>query len=88
VKVHLSGVPVNSCYLHGRGTQVKKKLEDGRAAIVHGTTGKVRYRKTKGDPEVDMIEACPLRYLGVGLRRHPDEVVEIGDGNLLKRKKR
>lgn len=88
MKVRLSGVPVGSCYLHGRGASIKKKLDDGKAAVVNDGSGKVRIRKVKGDPNVEMIEACPLRYLGVGLRRHPDAVVEIGDGNLLKRKKR
>lgn len=87
MKIQLSGVPVNSCYMQGRGKAIKKKLEDGRAAIVTDS-GKVRYKKPKGDPEVEMIESCPLRYLGVGLRRHPDAVVEIGDGNLLKRRKK
>lgn len=87
MKIRLSGVPVGSCYLQGRGASIKKKLEDGKAAVVGGT-GKVKIRKVKGDPEVEMIEACPLKYLGVGLRRHPDAVVEIGDGNLLKGRKR
>jgi hypothetical protein len=87
MKVHLSGVPVGSCYLHGRGVDVKKKLGDGRSVIVT-EAGKTRYRKLKGDPQVEMIEACPLRYLGVGLRRHPDAIVEIGDGNILKKRKR
>lgn len=88
MKVRLSNVPAGSCYLHGRGSAVKKKLEDGRWVAVSEGTGKTRYRKIKGNPEVEMIEACPLRYLGVGLRRHPETVVEIGDGNLLKRKRR
>jgi len=87
MKIQLSGVPVGSCYLHGKKSEIRKKLEDGRSASINGR-GKVRYGKPKGDPEVEMIEACPLRYLGVGLRRHPDAVVEIGDGNILKRRRR
>jgi hypothetical protein len=85
VKIKLSEVPVGSCYLKGKKTL--KKVEDGRVASV-GLGGRVSMRPIKGDPEVDMIEACPLKYLGVGLRRHPDAVVEIGDGDILKRKGR
>lgn len=55
-----------------------KKLADGSVAVI-GPKGRVRTRPQKGDPEVEPAP-CPLRYFGVGLRRHPDEVVEIGEG--------
>jgi hypothetical protein len=84
VKVHLSEVPIGSCFLHGKGT--KKKIGDNRTASV-ALNGRIKTRNIKGDPEVDPV-ACPLKYLGVGLRRHPDQVVEIGDGNILKGKRR
>lgn len=83
MKLRLSEVPVGSCYTAGKSKKVLKKIEDGRAASI-GLGGRVSMRATKGDPDVDLIEACPLKYLGVGLRRHPDVVVEIGDGNILR----
>lgn len=84
MKVRLSEIPVGSCFLHGKG--MKKKVGDGRTAFV-GLNGRIKTRAMRGDPTVEPI-ACPLKYLGVGLRRHPDQVVEIGDGNILKRKRR
>lgn len=84
MKIRLSEVPVGACYQKGK--KVLKKVEGDRIASV-GLGGRVSMRKIQGDPEVDMVEACPLKYLGVGLRRHPDLVVEIGDGNLLRRRK-
>lgn len=86
MKVRLKDVPVGSCYLQGRGKEIKKKLSDGRAVVV-GLNGKEKYRKLKGDPQVDLMPACPVDYLGVGLRKHPEQVVEIGDGNILKRRR-
>lgn len=83
MKVRLSEVPVGSCFQHGKGT--KKKIGDGKTASV-GLGGRVKTRAIKGDPEVEPV-ACPLKYLGVGLRRHPEGVIEIGDGNILKGKK-
>jgi hypothetical protein len=87
MKVKLTDVPVGSCYLNGRDQKIRKKLSEQKAAIV-SDAGKVSIRKTKGNPEVEMIEACPLKYLGVGLRRHPDAVVEIGDGNILRKRRK
>jgi hypothetical protein len=80
VKVRISNLPDNACFRQ-RG-RVKKKLVEGRAASIRAN-GRVNIRKLKGDPEVEHVP-CPLRYLGVGLRRHPEQVVEIGDGNILK----
>lgn len=85
MRVRLSEVPSGSCYTAGKSKKVMKKLDDGRVATV-GMGGRVSMRSPKGDPEVELIEACPLKYLGVGLRRHPDSVVEIGDGNILRRR--
>lgn len=86
MKIRLSEVPVGSCFL-GKKDKIFKRLEDGKAASIN-PAGRVSTKKTSGDPEVEMIEACPLKFLGVGLRRHPDLVVEIGDGNILKKRKR
>jgi len=79
MKVRLSELPVGSCFLQGAGT--KKKVSDSKTAVV-GANGRVRTRQVRGDPAVEPTP-CPLRYLGVGLRRHPEQVVEVGDGNLL-----
>jgi hypothetical protein len=83
MKIRVHEIPIGSCFLQGKS--VKKKVGDDKAAVV-GLSGRVSTRKLKGDPEVEPT-ACPLKYLAVGLRRHPDAVVEIGDGNLLKGKK-
>lgn len=85
MKVKFSELPVGSCFLQKDKT--KKKIQERKAAIVREKDGKVLKRKVKGDPSVDAIP-CPIQYLGVGLRRHPDQVVEIGDGNPFRRRKR
>lgn len=86
MKVRLSEIPVGSCYVQGRKGETKKKVSDGKVASI-GKTGKVSTRKMRGDPEVEP-STCPLRYLGVGLRRHPDQVVEIGSTQPPKRMQR
>ncbi len=83
MKIYLSEIADNGCYRHRR--KIRKKLADGRSASI-SPKGKVSLRTLKGDPEVVPVP-CPLKYLGVGLRRHPDTVVEIGDGNILKKRK-
>lgn len=83
MKVRVSDVAVGQCFLQGRS--VKKKVADDKASIVKN--GKVRSRKIKGDPEVEQT-SCPLEMLGIGMSRHPEMVVEIGDGNPLKRRRR
>jgi hypothetical protein len=85
MKIRVNEIPVGSCFV-GKNGQVKKKVSDDRCAVV-GMNGRVSTRKMKGDPEVEPT-GCPLKYLAVGLRRHPDAVVEIGDGNLIKNKGR
>ncbi len=84
MKIRFTELPIGSCYLKGKKTN--KKVEEERSASI-GLSGKVNTRKMKQDPEVEPTP-CPLRYLGVGLRRHPDAVVEIGDGNLLKKRRK
>lgn len=84
MKVKLSSLPEFSCF--GKKGSEKKKIEDGRVAAV-GPKGRVSIRKAKGDPEVEPI-SCPLKLFGVGHRRHPDVVVEIGDGNILSPKRK
>lgn len=83
MKVKFSGLAVGSCFV--RGKSLRKKTAEDRAATVDGR-GKVRARKQRGDPDVEPA-ACPLRYIGVGLRHHPGEVVEIGDGKPQRRRR-
>lgn len=85
MKVKFSGLSVGSCFTGGRGKGVRKKVEDAKYATV-GRRGKVRSRDQNGDPDVDAVP-CPLRYIGVGMRGHPDAVVEIGDGNPNKKRR-
>ena len=83
MKISLSEIADNACYQYRR--RIRKKLADGRTVTV-GPSGKVSTRALKGDPKVTPV-TCPLKFLGVGLRRHPATVVEIGDGNILKRRR-
>lgn len=78
MKVKFSELPELSCFTGGRGRGVRKKVEDGKYVTV-GKGGKIRARGQMGDPDVNSVP-CPLKYIGVGLRGHPDQVVEIGDG--------
>lgn len=79
MKVKLSELPELSCFTtkNGKGKKFKKAV-DGRV-ISKGKGGKARIRTPKGDPEVEQA-ACPLDMIGLGMRKHPDEVVEIGNG--------
>lgn len=79
MKVHFKELQVGSCFFMGNNAEMKKKVSEAKASQVK-TTGKVSTRKVKGDPEVES-SPCELKFLGVGLRRHPDVMVEIGDGN-------
>lgn len=82
MKIRVSELMDGSCFRDGRTKW--KKLSDGKAVNV--TKGRVRTRHLRGDPEVTPVP-CDLKLLGVGLRRHPEQVVEIGDGNLLKKRR-
>lgn len=85
MKIKLSDLPVGTCFT-GKNGEMKKKVSDRKIASVKDN-GRVSMRKIKGDPEVDP-SPCSIRLFGVGLRRHPDVMVEVGDGNLLKKKDR
>lgn len=76
MKMRLSDLPPGSCFKQGK--TVKKKLSDGRVVTV-GAKGRVRIAEPKGDPVVASV-SCELKLLGVGLRRHPEQIVEMGSG--------
>ena len=76
MKAKLSDLAEGSCFT--QGGRVKKKLADGRVVMVT-PAGKKRVRSPKGDPTVQ-IASCPLYLLGVGLRKTPGMIIEIGNG--------
>lgn len=84
MKIRLSGVPIGTCFTDKNGE--RKKVAEKKVAKVRAN-GRVSMRKIKGDPEVEPTP-CSLRLFGVGLRRHPDVMVEVGDGNPLKKRDR
>lgn len=86
MKIKLSGLPVGSCFI-GKNGEMKKKVAEKKVAKVNELSGKVSMRKVKSDPEVEP-SPCALRYLGVGNRMHPDMLIQIGDGNPEKGKRR
>lgn len=77
MKMRLSDLPPGSCFKQGKA--VKKKLSDGRVVTV-SPKGRVRVADPKGDPMVSSV-SCELKFIGVGLRRHPEQVVEMGTGS-------
>lgn len=83
MKVRLGEVMAGSCFFHGK--KLKKMTEDGRVLSVKGK--KVSTRRAKGDPEVELT-SCPLEMLGLGMPRHPETIVEIGDGNPLRKRRK
>lgn len=85
MKIRFSGLPVGSCFIGKRGG-IRKKVEDDRYAVVE-KNGRERSRNLKGDPNVEPT-SCPLHYVGIGLRGHPDQVVEMGDGGPRKNRKK
>jgi len=76
VKTRFSELSAGSCFTHGK--RVKKKTSDGRVITI-SAAGRVRTKAQKGDPEVQP-SSCPLRFIGVGMKRHPDTIIEVGDG--------
>ena len=84
MRMKFTELALGSCFTLGKSKKEKKKISEREWLIVKDN-GKVNRRKMKGDPEVDYAH-CPLRYLGVGLPRVPDQLIEIGDGNILDRK--
>lgn len=83
MKIPFKDLLVGSCFIGKKG-EMKKKVSDSKASLVGEEDRKVKTRKVKGTAEVEPA-ICPLSLLGVGLRRHPDMVVEIGDGNPFKK---
>jgi hypothetical protein len=79
MRVRISELPSGTCFRQGKVT--RKKLDGDRVVSV-SPKGKIRKRMNLGDSEVESVP-CPLRLLGVGLRKLPEQVVEMGDGNLL-----
>lgn len=61
-----------------QGKRMKKKASDGRVITI-SATGRVRTKNQKGDPKVQP-SSCELKFIGVGMKRHPDMIVEVGDG--------
>ena len=74
MKVRLSEVSGGNCF-RGKKGAIGKKIEGDRIASIQ-KGGKVRMRQQKGDPEVEPI-ACSLRFIGIGMRQNPNELVEI-----------
>jgi hypothetical protein len=83
MKIRTSEVPVGSCFM--QKNSLKKKVAENKATV-RKMSGKLSTRKIKGDPEVEQV-TCPLEMLGVGMRRHPETMVEIGNTKPSKRKK-
>ncbi len=86
MKMKFTDLAILSCFV-GKNGDVKKKVSERKASAVKESSGKVSTRKVKGDPEVENVP-CPLNLFGVGLRRHPERVIQIGDGNILERRKK
>jgi hypothetical protein len=74
--MRLSELPPGSCFKQGKTT--KKKLPDGRVVSV-SLKGKVKIVSPKNDPLISSV-SCDLQMLGVGLRKHPELMVEMGNG--------
>lgn len=76
MKARLSQLSPGDCFKQGR--TVKKKLPDG--SVVWATPkGKVRIVTPKTDPVVSSV-SCDLTMLGLGLRKHPEVMIEMGNG--------
>ncbi len=85
MKYTFTDLPIGSCFV-GKNGKVKKKITEQKAALVK-ENGRVSMGKMKSQAEVEST-GCPLNLLGVGLRRHPEMVIQIGDGNILERRGR
>lgn len=82
MKVQISDLFVGSCFFQGK--KLKKKVSDDQVLSVN--KGKASTRKLKGDSKVTPT-TCPLEMLGLGMPNHPEMIVEIGDGNPLRRRR-
>jgi hypothetical protein len=76
VKGRISELSPGTCFKQGK--TMKKKLADGRVVSVTAK-GKVRIVAPKTDPVVSAV-SCDLHFLGLGLRKHPELMVELGNG--------
>ena len=85
MKMKLSELTAGSCFQRGKKGGVRKKLPDGRVLTI-SAKGKKRIRAVKGDPTIDSV-SCPLDFLGEGLRKTPDSVVEIGSRESQRRRR-
>jgi hypothetical protein len=74
--MRLSELSPGSCFKQGKST--KKKLSDGRIVSV-SPKGKVKIIVPKNDPLISSV-SCDLQMLGLGLRKHPEFMVEMGNG--------
>lgn len=72
----ISELAPGTCFKQGK--TLKKKLPDGRVVSV-SPKGKVRIAEPKSDPVVSSV-SCGLNMLGLGLRKHPELMVEMGNG--------
>lgn len=84
MKIRVSEIGIGSCFFMGK--KEMKRAEDGRIITITPSK-RTKYPKVNEDKEVE-TKICSLSMLGVGMRKHPDLVVEIGDGNILKNRKR
>jgi len=76
VKARLSDLQPGDCFKQGK--TLKKKLSDGN--VVWATPkGKVRIVAPKGDPVVSSA-SCDLHLIGLGHRKHPEMMIEMGNG--------
>ena len=76
MKARISELSPGTCFKQGKA--MKKKLVDGRVVSVT-SKGKVRIVTPKADPVVSSV-SCDLHFLGLGLRKHPELIVELGNG--------
>jgi hypothetical protein len=76
LRARISELVPGTCFKQGK--TLKKKLSDGRVVSVN-PKGKVRIAEPKGDPLVSSTK-CDLVMLGLGLRKHPELMVEMGNG--------
>lgn len=76
MKGRISELSPGTCFKQGK--TMKKKLADGRVVSVT-KKGKVRIVAPKTDPVVSAV-SCDLHFLGLGLRKHPELMVELGNG--------
>lgn len=76
MKTRLSALRPGECFRQGK--TLKKKLTED--TVVWATPkGKVRTATPKNDPAVS-AESCSLNLIGLGQRKHPELMIEMGSG--------